>query len=134
VGFGLAETTIAGDAKQVSMHFRMPLGGKPEDMELRTVVRDGNLAKKWISPGSDRFLAEADAKLAKDLVQQEESSAKSIACNLSMGPLGLASAAVSATGVAASVAAAAHARKTAHDFFEWTYMDARHLPPIASLL
>lgn len=124
MGFGPAETITAGDVKQVSMHFQMPLGGKTEDMELRGVIANGKFAKKWISPGSDRFLAQVDANTAKQLAQMEEQSAKSIARSLSQGPMGLASAAVSAAGVAASVAAVGHARKTAHDFFEWTCGDA----------
>ena len=142
VGFSPAETTTAGDLKQVSMHFQMPLAGKTEDMELRTVMGNGRLAKKWISPGSERYLKEVDAKAAKDLAQMEEQAAKSIARNLSQGPMGIASAAMSGAATAANVAAIGKARKTAHDFFEWTCGDApagastsehREVPPLTDL-
>ena len=129
MGFGTAETTTAGDLKQVSMHFKMPIDGQPEDFELRTVRGNGRLAKKWSSPASGRILAKADAQIAKQLAQAEEQSAKSIARNLANGPMGLVSSAVTAGSAAANAAAAARIRKQAHDFFEWTCMDA---PDISS--
>jgi hypothetical protein len=58
MGFGPAETITTSDAKQVSMHLMMPIAGKTEDMELRGVLRNGRMAKKWISPGSARYLKE----------------------------------------------------------------------------
>jgi hypothetical protein len=124
MGFGETETITAGDMKQVSMHMQMPIAGKVEDMELRTVVGNGRGAKKWVSPGSTRYLAEVDAKAAKDLGDAEAQAAKSITRSLQMGPMGLASAAVSTGAAAANAAAIGSARKTAHDFFEWTCMDA----------
>jgi len=127
-GMTPAETITAGDAKQVSMHIKMPVHGQPEDFEIRTVLSNGRLAKKWISPASARIVAEADAQLAAQLAQQETSLAKSIARNLAMGPMGLASSAVSAAGAAASAAAAGRASKQIHDFFEWTCMDSAAAP------
>ena len=124
MGFSPAETITAGDTKQVSMHFQMPALGKVEDFELRTVIRNGRLAKKWISPDSDRILKEQDEKLAKDLAEQEARAASSIAKNAASGPLGWASSAMSAAGAAASAGAAAHLKRQAHEFFEWTCMDS----------
>ena len=123
MGMTPAETIIAGDMKQVSMHFKMPVKGQAEDFELRTVLRDGRGAKKWISPASARILREQDASIAKQLAQAEEESAKSIARNLVSGPTGWVSAGVEAAGAAASVAAASKVRKQAHEFFEWTCME-----------
>ncbi len=124
MGFSPAETITAGDTKQVSMHFQMPALGKVEDFELRTVIRNGRLAKKWVSPGSDRILKEQDAQIAKQLAEQETRSASSIAKNAASGPLGWVSSAVSAAGAAASAAGAARLKKQAHEFFEWTCMDS----------
>jgi|SRR5579872_6024686 len=142
MGFAPAETTTAGDTKQVSMHFKMPVHGQAEDFELRAVTRNGRLAKKWISPASGRILKEQDASIAKQLAESEEHAATSIAKNISMGPMGLASAGVSAAAAAANVAEAGRIRKQAHDFFEWSCMDApaqkaaaqrREPPPLTDL-
>jgi len=142
MGFGPAETITAGDTKQVSMHMMMPINGHPEDFEIRAVLANGRVAKKWVTPASTRILAEADAKLAKDLAEQEVSAAKSIARNLANGPLGLASAAMSAGAAAANAAVASRLKKEVHDFFEWTCMDApaaaapaqhREMPPLTDL-
>ena len=140
MGFAPAETTVAGDTKQVSMHFKMPVHGQPEDFELRSVIRNGRLAKKWSSPASGRILKEQDASIAKQLAQAEVSSAKSIAQDIAMGPAGLVSAGVSAAGAAASIAEAARLKKQAHDFFEWSCMDTgvtapskREPPPLTDL-
>jgi len=92
MGFTPAETITAGDTKQVSMHFKMPALGQVEDFELRGVLRNGRLAKKWISPGSGRILKEQDAQIARQLAEQEVQSASSIARNLAMGPMGWAGA------------------------------------------
>ena len=128
MGFGPAETITAGDAKLVSMHMMMPLAGKTEDMELRSVLRNGRMAKKWISPGSGRYLKEVDASVAKQLADAEAQYASSVARNLASGPMGWAAAGMD-TGLAAATAGMAmKARKTAHDFFEWTCMDTDASP------
>ena len=124
MGFGETETITAGDMKQVSMHMQMPFAGKVQDMEIRTVMGNGHLAKKWISPGSGAYLAEVDAKAAKELLDAEAQAAKSITRSLQSGPMGLVGAAVSAGAAAANVAAIESGRKKAHDFFEWTCMEA----------
>jgi len=136
MGFTPAETITAGDIKQVSIHLKMPVSGQVEDFELRTVVGNGRLAKKWSSPASGRILKEQDASIAKQLAQAEVQSAKSIARNLASGPYGLVTAGVAAAGAAASAVAARQVTKQAHDFFEWTCMDgggqasqARKEPP-----
>jgi hypothetical protein len=123
MGFAPAETITAGDTKQVSMHLKMPALGQVEDFELRSVSRNGRLAKKWSSPGSARILKEQDASIATQLAQAEAQYAGSIAKDLATGPFGIASAAVDAAGAAASAAVAARLSKQAHDFFEWTCMD-----------
>ncbi len=123
MGFMPAETITAGDVKQVSMHFKMPIDGQPEDFELRSVSRDGRLAKKWISPAKDRILAKQDAEIARQLAQYEQQSASSIVRNLAMGPEGIAGAAFSAAAATAAVAEAGAAKKQAHDFWEWSCMD-----------
>ena len=82
----------AGDTKQVSMHFKMPALGQVENFELRTVVGNGRVAKKWISPGSGRILKGQDTQIARQLAEQEVQSASSIARNLAMGPMGWAGA------------------------------------------
>ena len=141
MGFGAAETTTAGGVKQVSLHLKMPVDGQEEDFELRAVLGNGRMAKKWISPASGRILAKADEQIAKQLVQAEEQSAKSIARNLANGPMGLVSSAVTAGAAAANAAAAARSRKQIHDFFDWTCMDApakaqverREAPPLTDL-
>ena len=124
LGFTPAETVTAGDTKQVSMHLMMPIAGKTEDMELRSVLRNGKLAKKWISPGSGRYLKEVDASVAKQLADAEAQYASSIAKNLASGPMGWATAGMDSALAAAAPAMAMKARKTAHDFFEWTCMDS----------
>ncbi|HLJ47376.1 MAG TPA: hypothetical protein VKU01_15270 [Bryobacteraceae bacterium] len=124
MGFGPAETITAGDTKQVSMHFKMPVLGQVEDFELRTVSRGNRRAKRWISPASARILKEQDASITKQLIQAEEQAAKSIARNVAAGPLGWVSAGMSAAGAAASAVEAGRIRKQAHDFFEWSCMDA----------
>jgi hypothetical protein len=131
MGFSPTETITAGNMKQVSVHIKMPLAGKVEDMELRTVVGNGRMAKIWISPGSDRFLKEGDANLAKQLARAEAENAKSIAKSLAMGPAGLVSAAVQGAAAAANVAEAAAVSKQAHDFFKWTCQDSNWTPPPA---
>ena len=128
MGFGPAETVTAGDAKQVSIHMMMPLAGKTEDMELRGVLRNGRMAKKWISPGSGRFLKEVDASIAKQLADAEAQYATSIARNLASGPMGWAAAGMDTALAAAAPAMAMKARKTAHDFFEWTCADSNVTP------
>jgi hypothetical protein len=141
MGMTPAETTVAGDTRQVSMRFQMPVMGQVEDFELRAISRNGRLAKKWSSPASGRILKAQDAAIAKQLAQAEESAARSIARNLAAGgPMGLLSAGVSAAGAAASVAAAARVRKQAHEFFEWACMDGgapaadhRDPPPLTDL-
>jgi hypothetical protein len=136
MGFTPAETITAGDMKQVSIHVKMPVSGQVEDFELRAVLLNGRLAKKWSSPASGRILKEQDASIAKQLAQAEMQSAKSIARNLASGTSGVVSAGVAAAGAAASVVAARQVQKQAHDFFEWTCMDgggqasqARSEPP-----
>ncbi len=128
MGFGPAETVTTSDAKQVSMHLMMPIGGKTEDMELRSVLRNGRMAKKWISPGSGRYLKEVDASIAKQLADAEAQYASSIARNLASGPMGWAAAGMDTGLTAATAAMAMKARKTAHDFFEWTCMDSDASP------
>ena len=140
LGFSPAETITAGDTKQVSMHFKMPALGQVEDFELRGVLRNGRLAKKWISPGSGRILKEQDAQIMRQLAEYEAQAASSIARNLAMGPMGWVEAGLGAAGAAASVAGAAKVRKQAHEFFEWTCMDSgaapsarREPPPLTDL-
>ena len=96
MGFAPAETITAGDMKQVSMHFKMPFDGQTEDFELRSVSRDGRVASKWMSPAKDRILAKQDAQIDKQLAETEAQSATSIAKDLAMGPMGIASAACKA--------------------------------------
>ena len=139
MGFGPAETIVAGDTKQVSLHTTMPIHGKPEDFELRSVTRDGRVGSKWSSPARDRILAEQDASLAKQLADYEKNNAKSIARNMAGGPWGMVSSGISAAANAANIAEAAAIRKQAHDFWEWSCKDAsaaaasataaRHEPP-----
>ena len=142
MGFGPAETTTAGETKQVSMHFKLPVQGKAEDFELRAVARNGRLAKKWSSPASGRILKEQDASIAKQLAESEASSASTIAKNVAMGPTGLISAGVSTAAAAANVVEAGRIRKQAHDFWDWSCMDApaqktaaqrREPPPLTDL-
>ncbi len=123
MGFMPAETITAGDAKQVSLHFKMPVDGQSEDFELRGVSRDGRLAKKWFSPAKDRILARQDAEIGRQLAQYEAQAASSITRNLAMGPMGLAGAAFSAAAAGAAVAEAGAIKKQAHDFWEWSCMD-----------
>jgi hypothetical protein len=123
MGFKPAETITAGDMKQVSMHFMMPFDGKTEDFELRSVSRDGRIASKWVSPAKDRILAKQDSQIAKQLADSEAQAASSVARNLAMGPMGIASAAVQAGAAAANAAEAASAKKQAHDFWEWQCRD-----------
>jgi hypothetical protein len=134
MGFAPAETITSGDTKQVSMHFKLPVSGQVEDFELRSVSRNGRIAKKWSSPASGRILKEQDASIAKQLAQAEQQSASSIAKNLAMGPMGLVSSAVSAAGAAASVAEAAKIKKEAHDFWEWSCLDGSGPTPSQSRL
>jgi hypothetical protein len=140
MGFGAAEITTMGDLKQVSMHFKLPVDGHPEDFELRAVRGNGRLAKKWVSPASGRIEAKADMQIARELAQSEEQAGKSIARNLAGGPMGMISSAITAGAAAANVAAAASARKQIHDFFQWTCMDTsnatvekREMPPLTDL-
>jgi hypothetical protein len=132
MGFAPAETITAGDTKQVSMHFKMPVSGQVEDFELRSVSRNGKVAKRWFSPASERILKEQDASIAKQFAQAEEQSSMSIAKSLAMGPMGLVSGAVQAAGAAASVAEAAKVKKQAHDFWEWSCMDGGGAAPAQS--
>ena len=141
MGFRPAEITVAGDTKQVSMHFKMPVSGQVEDFELRAVTRNGRIAKRWISPASGRIIKEQEASIAKQFAEAEVSSAKSIAQNIATGPAGWVSAGVSAGAAAANIAEAARARKQAHDFFEWSCLNAsapaapptREPPPLTDL-
>jgi len=141
MGFGPAETIAAGDTKQVSLHFKMPVLGNVEDFELRSVSRNGRVAKKWSSPASGRILKAQDASIAKQLAQYEEQSAMSIARSLAAGPTGWVSAGMAGAAAAANVAAAARLRKQAHEFFEWSCMDGgaataqarREPPPLTDL-
>lgn len=124
MGFMPTETTVAGDTKQVSMHFKLPVEGQQEDFELRAVSRNGVLAKKWLSPAKDRILAKQDASIASQLAQSEAQSSSSIARSLATGgPLGAISAGVQGAAAAANVAEAASLKKQAHDFWEWSCMD-----------
>jgi len=123
MGFGASETITAGDTKQVSMHMKMPALGQMTDFEIRTVIRNGRLAKKWISPDSGRILKEQDASIAKQLADAEAQYASSIAKNLASGPFGWAGAATSSAAAATAPVLAARASKQAHDFFEWTCVD-----------
>lgn len=142
MGFAPTETITAGDTKQVSMHFKMPVMGQEEDFELKAISRNGRLAKKWSSPASGRILAAQDASISKQLAEAEAQSAKSIARDLVSGPTGWVSAGVSAAGAAASIAEAAHIKKQAHDFFEWSCINggaqpspqsANEAPPLTDL-
>ena len=130
MGFGPAEMTTVGDVKQVSMRFKFPVEGQPQDFELRTVRGNGRMAKKWVSPASAAIIAKADAQIAKQLAQAEEQAAKSVARNLANGPLGLVSAAMSTGAAAANAAAAASLSKQVHNFFEWSCMDAPDAAPV----
>ena len=123
MGFMPAETLTVGNMKQVSMHFTMPFNGKPEDFELRSVSGNGRIATKWNSPAKDRILATQDAEIAKQLADSEAQAASSVARNLEMGPMGIASAALTAGSAAANAAQAAKAQKQAHDFWEWQCKD-----------
>ena len=100
MGFMPAETITAGDVKQVSMHFKMPFDGQTEDFELRSVSSNGRIASKWLSPAKDRILATQDAQIDKQLAESEAQAATSIAKDLAMGPMGIASAAVQARAAA----------------------------------
>jgi hypothetical protein len=145
MGFMPAETITAGDTKMVSMHFKLPFEGQPEDFELRSVSRSGRVASKWVSPAKDRILAKQDAEIAKQLAQSEAQSASSVARNLAMGPMGIVSAAVQAGAAAASASEAAAVSKQAHDFWEWKCREgggqatrpdstqARPAPPLTDL-
>src|SRR5262249_42638930 len=124
MGFGPAETIVAGDAKQVSMHFQMPALGKTDDFELRTVSRNGRFAKKWFSPAKDRILAAQDASAAKALLDIEKQTAKSLAQNIASGPMGWVSSGVQAGSAALSAAMVVNTQKKAHEFWEWECKDA----------
>ena len=123
MGFKPAETITAGDVKQVSMHFKMPFDGQTEDFELRSVSSNGRVASKWLSPAKDRILATQDAQIDKQLAESEAQASTSIAKDLAMGPMGIASAALQGGAAAANAAEAAAARKQAHEFWEWQCKD-----------
>lgn len=119
MGFMPAETTTVGDMKQVTMQFKLPVLGKSQDFELRSVSSNGRVASKWFSPAKDEILAKQDASIDSQLAESEASAAKSIAQDLAMGPTGIVSAAVQGASAGANAAEAASIKKQAHDFWEW---------------
>ena len=135
--FGMtpAETTVAGDTRLVTMHFRMQamdVPGQVDDWTILGVSRNGRSASKITSPAVPRILAYSDAKFAKDMEELNRQAASAVAKSLAGGPMGWFGAAMQTTTTAMMDAVAPKMLKKSHEMFEWKCQDttARHEAPV----
>ena len=117
---------VKPDTQAVTMHLSIPAidTGKPDDWEVRSVIKGKRAARKFDTPAKARLLALQEASLAKQMAQADMYATMSLAQAAAGGPLGWIGGAVQLAAMAASHAQAAAALKKGREFFEWTCMDA----------
>lgn len=135
--FGMtpAETTVAGDTKLVTMHYRAPatdLPGQVDDWTILAVSRNGRSAHKLSSPAVPRLLAYSDAQFAKEMVELNRQAAGAVTRSLAQGPMGLIGAGLVVGMTAVADTMAPKLLKKSHEMFEWKCDDtsARQAAPV----
>jgi len=120
------KVVVKPDTQAVTMHMSIPAidTGKPDDWEVRSVVKGKRMARKFDTPAKARLLALQEAKFAQQMAQADMYAAMSLARAAMGGPMGWVSGALQLAGMAASQAGAAATLKKGREFFEWTCMDA----------
>lgn len=122
VGFGQTETAVSGDTKLVTMHMKLQLSdipGQVDDWEVRSVARNGRAARMFSSPAIPRWLAKADAEVARQLAELDREAARTTLASLASGPLGWATAGMDAALLAAAHVEAVRMVKKEREFFQW---------------
>jgi hypothetical protein len=120
------KAVVKPDTESVTFHMSIPAidqGGKPDDWEVRSVIKGKRMARKFDTPAKARLLALQEASLAKQMAQADMYASMSIAQAAAGGPMGWVSGAVQLAAMAASHAQAANALKKGREFFEWTCSD-----------
>ena len=117
---------VKPDLQSVTLHMTLSSvdAGKPDDWEVRGVIKGSRMARKFDTPAKARILAMQEASVARQLAQADMYASMSLAQAALGGPLGAIGGAVQLASLAMSHAAAAATLQKAHDFFEWTCADS----------
>lgn len=120
------KAVVKPDTQAVTMHMSILAidTGKPDDWEVRSVIKGKRMARKFDTPAKARLLALQEAKFAQQMAQADMYAAMSLARAVMGGPMGWVSGALQLAGMAASQAGAAATLKKGREFFEWTCSDA----------